>query len=481
MLLLAVNWIAEWNWTEKWQRLKKHKSALFWLLFLLVLCLGFVKADDASAALDNFATKLPLCLAPVIVATSKKMNFKELAFALGIFIVSVLSATIYSVCYYASHEITNIREISPFISHIRFSLCIDISIVLLFSVVLSQNKIKRIYRLVSLSVACWLVLYLFVAQTLTGILLLAFVVVVYSVCVLCSRNYMRKKKIYAGAFLSVWILALAYVVVISYQYFHVDQKDYQHLEPYTVNHHPYSHDLNSMVENGSYIGVYVCEEELRSAWNRRSTISYDDPLIAASLIRYLNSLHLRKDSAAVMSLSDWDVHQVEQYVANVDYTRKLGLKRALYPMFFSMDLYSYNGTLTHSSLLKRWLAWKASMKLMAQYPLWGVGLGNQKQALMEVQMVENQTFEPIPGCHNQFLTFGLIAGVFAIAAFVFLLAYPFFEQKGKMTFVYIAFFIILVGSMFTEDTLETQAGYSLFAVLNALILYGYNLRKYEDA
>ena len=49
-----------------------------------------------------------------------------------------------------------------------------------------------------------------------------------------------------------------------------------------------------------------------------------------------------------------------------------------------------------------------------------------------------------------------------------------------MSFVYVAFFLIIVGSMFTEDTLETQAGLTLFAIMNSLLLYGFNLNHYEN-
>ena len=74
-----------------------------------------------------------------------------------------------------------------------------------------------------------------------------------------------------------------------------------------------------------------------------------------------------------------------------------------------------------------------------------------------------------------------MGGIFVLLYFVFMLIYPFFEQKKKISFVYVAFFIILAGSMFTEDTLETETGLTLFAILNSILLYAFNINRNEDA
>lgn len=481
LLFLGLNWIVEWNWAEKWQRLKLHKSAMLWLLFLPLLCVGFVKDDDALTALDFFVRKLPVCLAPAVVVTSERMTIKELRFVLGMFVLSVLFATVYSIGFYATHDVVNIREISVFISHIRFSLCIDIAIVLLMFVVLKMPEIKAFGRWLSVVMLLWLLLYLFVAQTLTGIILLGVVAVVYCVRLLCAKPLGRRIRIGVGLLLSLLSLLIIYVSMLSYQYFHIDEKDYVQLDAYTQNHRPYNNDVHSMVENGSYVGVYVCEEELRSEWNQRSEMSYDDPKVAATLIRYLNSLHWRKDSAAVAQLTVRDVQNIEQGIANVEYTRTFGLKRALYQSFFSLQQYHCYGVVSQSSLLKRWVAWKSSCELIAENPCLGVGLGPHK-TLLDQQQREHQTMvEPISGSHNQFLTLFLMGGFLLPLAFVIILIYPFIEYKNALGFVYVAVFIVLVGSMMTEDTLETQAGYTLFAVMDTLILYNFNTKTDENA
>ena len=172
LIFVAANWLIEWDFKAKWQRLKENKSAVFAFLFLFVMLLGFVRANDYGVALDYWSCKLAMYLAPLIIASSKPFKPKELDFVLGCFVLSVLFATVYSIAFYATHEVVDIREISVFISHIRFSLCIDVAIVLLLYVAFREKN--RPFLLKALAGLCvvWMLVYLFVAQTLTGIVLL---------------------------------------------------------------------------------------------------------------------------------------------------------------------------------------------------------------------------------------------------------------------------------------------------------------------
>lgn len=510
LIFLMANWLIEWDFKAKWQRLKENRSALLALLFMMVFCLGFVRADDFAVALDYWATKLPLFMAPVMVASSQRLNHKELSFILFCYVLSVLFATVYSTVYYVNHEVQDIREISVFISHIRFSLCIDVAIVLLLyyafkekdrslptSVKSSSNELRD-FRLLpkrknfnrsvlgvvlALVSTVWLLIYLFIAQTLTGIVLLLLVAVVYLLYVLFCH---WKEKTYRWAAAGMFYLLAVFMVFVgsaTWRYFHVDKSRYLTIDTVTANGNPYENNMNSMVENGSPIGMYVCEEEMERAWASRSDKDLSNAVDKATLVRYLNSCHLRKDSAGVMALSDRDVRNIEQGIANVDYTSGFGIKRALYPIFFSIELYRCSGDVQNSTLLQRVEYMRAAWHLVQKNWGLGVGLGNHKTAVSEQLKQEGSCmcWKERIGCHNQWLTFWLMGGVAVPLTFLVLLIYPFIEQKKKITFVYVAFFIILVGSMFTEDTLETQAGLTLFAIMNSILLYGFNLNHYENA
>lgn len=102
----------------------------------------------------------------------------------------------------------------------------------------------------------------------------------------------------------------------------------------------------------------------------------------------------------------------------------------------------------------------------------GVGLGNEKEALNQKLKEENsQIFiRNKQGSHCQFLTFWLSAGVLCMLYFVFVLIYPFVGMRKRITFLYVAFFLLIFMSCLTEDTLEVQTGCLLYAIFNPLLL-----------
>lgn len=484
MIFLAANWLVEGGYSQKIERIKHQKSVLLFLLFMLVFCLGFIRADSFLVALDYWTCKLPLFLAPVIIASSEPLKRRELGFALSCFVSSVLFASLYSVIYYATHDVMDIREISVFISHIRFSLCVDVAIVLLLFVAVKLKSLHMAFRCLALLAVLWLCVYLFVAQTLTGVVLLVLVALAYVFYVLFKCRENRIYRVLASAVLVLLVALTSYILVLTYQYFHIIPETYAQVDKETVNGNKYTHDWNSMVENGSVIGMYVCDCELESTWPQRSRTDVNDPTIRPTLIRYLNSCHLRKDSVGVMSLSEQDVKNIENGIANVYYTSRFGMRRALYPIFFSVELYLDAGIVDNSTLLQRLAYWDAGWKQLKKNWGLGVGLGNHKSAVVEQLREDGRNGLSERGgvaCHNQWLTLWLMGGIAVFLTFLMVLIYPFVEQKNKISFVYVAFFIILVGSMFTEDTLETEVGLTLFAIMNALLLYGFNLNHHENA
>ena len=57
-------------------------------------------------------------------------------------------------------------------------------------------------------------------------------------------------------------------------------------------------------------------------------------------------------------------------------------------------------------------------------------------------------------------------------SFLFVLIYPAAVKKFDMRDIYFWFWIILMCSMLTEDTFETQAGATFYGFLNVLFFFG---------
>ncbi|NJK85175.1 MAG: hypothetical protein HC906_03650 [Bacteroidales bacterium] len=104
-----------------------------------------------------------------------------------------------------------------------------------------------------------------------------------------------------------------------------------------------------MIENGYYIWLYVCDQELEEEWNKISQLPFNGQdkrgqELRHTLIRYLTSKGLRKDSAGISKLSEKDILAVENGDANVLFTKKLSLYPRLYQIIWEFDVYKKTET-----------------------------------------------------------------------------------------------------------------------------------------
>lgn len=471
---LTLNWILEWNWREKWQRLKEQKLALILASFFVVLAFGLIHTDNWSEGLDNLISKLPLLYAPIIMASSAPPSGREQRIIISGFVLSTFIAScIFFICALVN-SVSDFRDISMFISHIRFGFSVILSCLFSIFFTIKAAQFPKWQRWVNGFLALWFVVYIFVAQTFTAILLLLVIAVAYLFYSFFINKEMRFRKCLLFGIL-VPILCLAgYISYITWSYFNYDSS--VKLEANTQQGNPYQHDLSSIVENGSPIGIYVCEEELRSAWQLRSDIPYDS--IAPTLIRYLNSKNLRKDADGVAQLTEGDVRNVENLIANVDYTQFIGIKRALYPTFFSISLYNRTHQVVNSSLLQRVALWHAAAMVVSEHWATGVGIGDHKEALNEQLKITSSDMPMNMGAHNQFLTLWIMGGVLLPFCFLLILFMPFFIRKQPVDVLYLLFFVMIFISCFAEDTIETQAGITFYTFFNAFFLFCFDRKHF---
>lgn len=469
--LLSLNWLAEWNWREKQRFFRKNRQGIWFAAFYVVYAIGLVNVTDWSAAGKEMLNKLPFLLGPIVVITSKPFNSRQLQSIFGSFILATLIGCIWNFIYAQTHDLGNIREMSCFIDHIRFSLCVVMSIVFCihYWIHTTSRSIPQTYIYPIISVL--LLLYLLYSQTLSGIVILIVITICYVLYLVVNQNDIRIKRTLLGLMGTFLIALITYTVYITYDYFHVKDSE-PNAAAVTASGNPYSFEENPMAESGHYIGNYVCEKELQAAWTMRSDSVFDE-LTAATLIRYLNSMGLRKDSAAVMQLGEDDIRNVEHKVANIYYVRKGSLRRALYETFFGITSYRKYGTIVRSSLLERVELWRASWHIVQDHWMFGVGIGQQRPALDRQLEIQNSPIaeRKMRGSHNQFLTFWVAAGIIPVIFFCFLLVFPFVTLKKRITFVYFSFILLLFLSMLVEDTLNAQTGRMMFAFFVPILLF----------
>lgn len=466
---LFANWVLEWNWKEKWNLLKQNKLALVLASFFLVLAWSSSQSDQWQTALQCLAAKLPLVYIPIIFASSRPLDLKWQRRIIFAFIICVVVSSILSLILMAAYQIHDIREGGLFISHIRFSICTALATIFSLYFFSKKDIFAPIIRCGFVVTAVWLTIYLFIIQVFTGILILLLAALVLVLFFLFTKKAIPFRMVSIITCTLFSIALIIYVTIVTYQYFHYDSTAETRLPQTTAQGNPYEHDRNSMIENGHKTGLYVCKKELATEWQNRSDSNYYH--FEKTLIRYLNSKGLRKDAEGVKQLTDNDIQNIECGIANVDYTQLIGLKRVLYPTFFSITLYEREGITANSSFLQRVELWKAGDRVFRDNILIGCGLGDTKSALDDELQKKGSDLSGEMGCHNQFLTYGLTGGSILIIAFLVILFAPFFDKKRKKGILYLLFFTALVFSFFSEDTLETVAGLNLFLFFNSFFLF----------
>ncbi|RLD57274.1 MAG: hypothetical protein DRJ05_09970 [Bacteroidetes bacterium] len=489
---LAISWLWGGKFKKKFNRLWYNIPATVLISFYLLHVIGLIYSSDIDYALKDLRIKLPLLILPLILATTEPLGKKKFHFLLLMYIAAVVGGTLVGFGVLITKDIGNIREISPFMSHIRFGLNVCMAIFVSVYFTLIYIKEKRVLKWVFLAIMVWLIVFLILSKSATGFYALSITGLFVSIYAIIKLKKSIARNFLVTAVILVPLFIFSYLFIVVQDYFSVGPNELANLETKTPNGNKYLHDTVSLrIENGQYIGVYICEPELREIWKKRSSIDFDGQDLQSqklkfTLIRYLNSKGLRKDRQGIESLSDKDIRNVEKGIANVVYTKNLNLKPRIYKLLWEFQVMKANENPGGHSLLQRIEFWKASIGIIKENFWIGVGTGDIEQAF-EKQYEEHQSYlapEFRHRAHNQYLAIFVSFGVLGLMWFIFSLIYPALKNQGVPTswglylkghkgfdYLYFVFFSILILSMFYEDTLETQAGVTFYAFLNSLLLF----------
>lgn len=479
-IVLLVNWLWEGDLKNKFKTFFKNKPALILSSILLMHALGLFYSSDLNYGLNDIRIKLPLALLPLIFSTSKPISTEVFKSILQLFLGSMFVASIISVLILTDigihRKVVDIRDISIFISHIRFGLLISVSIFIAFYLV-SQSS-KTLLKLIYVAYIIWQLVFLVILESITGLsaLLAALFIVIMVRGILPQSKPLKWIRVFAIIFLlciSVWCYKM-----IMYRPKAEPTKTYTLLEK-TAQGNLYQQDTtNHQTENGYLIFINYSEKEMKEAWEKVSAIKYDSKdlkgnRLYSTLIRFLTSKGLNKDAAAVASLTKEEINAIEHGEPNVNYQHISSIQGRIHEILWEIDVYKKTGDPNGHSLTQRFEYWKAAIHIIKHNLLFGVGTGDVKLAFEEEYNKSNSVLEQRwrLRSHNQYLSIAVGMGVIGLLWFLWSLFYPLFKLNMQFNFLYISFFVIAFVSFLTEDTLETQAGATFFAALNAFFLF----------
>jgi hypothetical protein len=477
--ILFFNWLAEGKFRAKYDTLRKSKAALAFLLIYAIHLFGLFYTHNFIFALDDLRIKLPILVLPVFFVTTPAISRKAFINVLLVHVPATFVASLIGVVIFYTSRITDIRDISIFISHIRFSLNLCMAIFILIFLILSKNNFRYPYKVGFSLLIIWFIYFLIFMESFTGIIILSVVSSILMIVYILKKT----RRLYKLFFISLLVLAGGFF----FFYLSGIYKDYyknretvnpKKLEYFTVYGGVYVHDLkNKLTDNGYYTWMYICEEELKASWNKRSRIKIDSidkqhQPIRFTLIRFLTSKGLRKDKDGVNSLSDEEIALIEDGVANINLAKKGNFENRLKNAIWEYEDYKITGDPRDKTMMQRFELWRNSVQLIKRHPWVGVGTGDAADVFAAWLIVQDSLLKKTElRSHNQYLTIAIAFGIIGLLIFLFGLIYSAIVQRKFSDFLFLSFFLIALLSMLTEDTLETQAGVTFFAFFSCLFLF----------
>jgi len=481
--MLIGGWLLDGNLKEKVKSFLNNKIALLLSSVYLMHVLGLMITTDFDYAFKDLRVKLPLLLLPLIFSTAPKLTKQQFENVLLAAISGVTISTLISLLIFlgiVKRTVIDIRDISIFISHIRLVLLCCLSIFISAWLIYSNKKKKPLwYTMLLCCVSVWLIVFIVLVESLTGAAILFSGLLIFSIWFALSKGSLPIRLLVVLVLIGVPYGLYRYIDSINRSLKKTEKIDYSKLEKYTASGNEYYHFRNlEDFENGFSIWTYQCETEMEAEWNKRSKLDYSgrdlrDQELRFTLMRFLSSKGLRKDSAAVWALSDSEIKSVENGIANVNYQQRSSIKARIHQSLWEIHQRKTLKNPSGHSVSQRFEYWDTAMGIIKQHPFVGVGTGDVPDAFKHQYEIMNSSLakEWRLRSHNQYLSMAVAFGIPGLIWFSFSLLMPLLIQVRKKDLLYSAFALVSIISMFTEDTLETQAGVTFFALFTSLFLF----------
>lgn len=457
----------------------KNKAAVAFCSIFLLHAIGLLWTSDFEYGMKDLRIKLPLLMMPVVFVALPKIKEKHFYILMAFYVAANLGGSLFTFGAFLKGGYVDARLLSVFISPIRFSLNICLSIAFLAYVIYKPKILKLKYKLPLLALIAWFVVVLYLLESGVGFLSLGVIAVIFVAKEIQRVRFLSVKIALGLLIVGMGAFSINYLIG-EYKSYNVPKEiDWNTLPVKTAAGTTYTHDTLFMeIENGNYPGMYLCEEEMRIEWNKRSSFRYGGKgkqgySIRVTLIRYLNSKGLAKDAEGIKQLTAVDQERIERGIANHVYLDHPGVKARLYKFFFGYQRYKKSGDPSNSSLFQRIEYWAAAKNIIKKSPVIGVGTGDVYQSFMqEYKLMNSRLTEKFRlRAHNQYLAITVAFGLLGLIWFLFALFYSAYKGGGFKDLFFVCFFVIILLSMLTEDTLESQAGVTFFTFFYCFLLF----------
>lgn len=475
--------IVEGNWKQKWIRLKNRKYLFFLPAIFLIYLLSSLFTGLESDSLYDLRKNLFFLILPLAFIFGKEINPRQKRFIFYAFAFSIAISIIVALIrlkYLPNMEIFNVHKIG-LISHIRFSFqLILISWFFVFLIHKNYTSLKFPVLLCFLILTLFYVSFLFFQQSLTGLIAFgsAFAFYLFYLIFQLKKRLRIVLIILSSVIISIPVM---YVVSVVDTFYNIENVDKNSIVVKTKHGNNYTHDFqNKMVENGYYVNLFVCEEEIRSEWNKRSDYKYDSIgtngyKVSSTLIRYLTSKGLKKDAEGILSLQKQDIQNIENGIANVIFqSRKYSLYPRIYQTVWEYYVYTHTGNASYQSFSQRIEFAKAAVSIIKENFWFGVGTGNWKVEFNKAYVKNGSKLNKnlYASSHNQYLNYMVKFGVLGFILIMFLIIYPVIRMRKYRDPLFLIFLLFMFFANFADSNFESHMGSSFFVFFYYIFLIG---------
>ena len=389
--LLLLNWLVEGQFLVKFQRLKERRGILLLISIFLIYVIGLLWTTSLEWGVHDVKIQLPLFILPLVIGTSTKLNYwqvKRIIYAFSMAVVVASFCSVWALLGLSGKQIHDPREMSLFISHIRFALLINISIFALGWYFLNPEKKRLPEKVFLLTAMGWLGIFLIILKSATG-----WVVFMVVLLLVVSSLIFQMKKVLLRIFLfcfwlSIFLVPIVYIGYVLQQFYAIDPIPANLLREKTKRGDSYMHDLNNKeLENGHYTYLFMNESELRDAWSKRSSIDYESTTSSGYnkfvLFRYLTSKGYRKDAEGLEKLTDADIRNIENGMTNYRFADSFSFYKRIYQVIWEIDVYHKGGNPSGHSVSQRLEYYKMALQIINDDFWFGKGTGGYYPAYQE--------------------------------------------------------------------------------------------------
>ena len=468
---LFINWVLELDFKLKWQNIKNYKylPIIFLGIFLIEL-IWLPISRDLITGLNVLRIKLPLLLLPIIIGTTKQFSKKEnktiiITFFLGIIASTFLVFLVDLGWLNTKKDSGTIRDISIFMSHIRYSILLSFATILILFLVINKKKNRILLMLFFI----WIVFIVFKLATITAIIGLSTAIIT----MIGIEIAVLKKKIKKGyilALLGSFILFGLYLGITIKDFYHVKSNE-RAIQTFSLGGEKYSHKFHdNTTENGFFVWENIAPKELKKAWEKRSKTRFDgkdnigQPL-KKTLFRYLTSKGFKKDREGLLKLKESEIRLIENGRTTCKEYSNLQIR--IRSLLHESNADKKKQNLKNQTVSQRLFFWKKGLEIFLKAPIFGHGPGGSKVEYKE----DYKTNETPLFAHNQFLTQLINLGIFGFIIWITIIFYVFTQIKKELISIFIPYLVLMFLSFLSDDMLEVQAGVTIFSLIGTIMLF----------